>query len=108
MIEKNVPFAQGNTKLIERLLEDDNVGINHMILPKGEALPIHKANSHVYMIVVRGTISLKLDAQEEHVYEHGNIILIPHKTLMEVYNTHTEPAEIFVVKAPSPRHMLQD
>ena len=41
MIEKQYVFTQTNTKLIERVLEDDNAGINHMVLQKGDSLPEH-------------------------------------------------------------------
>ena len=105
MIEKKVPFTLGDGKTIERLLEDDNVGINHMILPQGESLPIHDSNSNVYMTIVRGSITLKLNEQEPHTYEKGNIVVIPFRTRMHVYNENEPVAEIFVIKAPSPRHM---
>ena len=34
MIEKQYVFTQTNTKLIERVLKDDNAGINHMVLQR--------------------------------------------------------------------------
>ncbi|HOJ11619.1 MAG TPA: cupin domain-containing protein [Clostridiales bacterium] len=103
MIEKQYKFIKTDTKLIERVLEDDNAGINHMVLPKGDALPEHFSNSHVYMIVVRGNITLRLDEQETHEYPAGSIINIPYNTKMNVSNQHDEVLEFFVVKAPSPR-----
>ena len=36
MVEKNYPFTLTNKKCIERILADDNVAINHMVLPKGK------------------------------------------------------------------------
>ncbi len=107
MIEKLYVFNHSETKLIERVLEDDNVGINHMVLLQGEALPEHYSNSHVYMIVVRGTVSLQLDDQERHDYPAGSIVNIPFKTKMNVSNQNSTTLEFFVVKAPSPRTMQQ-
>jgi quercetin dioxygenase-like cupin family protein len=103
MIEKKFLFQQADNKLIERVVDDNNVNINHMILPKGDALPEHYSNSNVYMIVVGGNITLKLDDQEEHVYPSGSILNIPYKTKMNVFNQHDEILEFFVVKAPSPK-----
>ncbi|NLJ33458.1 MAG: hypothetical protein GX349_02555 [Firmicutes bacterium] len=105
MVEKNYPFTLTNKKCIERILADDNVAINHMVLPKGEGLPEHYSDSHVYMIVVRGQITLKLNEEEANSHPAGSILNIPYKTKMNVYNAGEEVTELFVVKAPSPKTM---
>ena len=103
MIENIFKFTKDNKKTIERIIEDDYIGLNHMILPKGDALPVHNANSNVYMLVVKGIISLKLDDQEQHDYSEGHILNIPHMTKMSVFNENDDLAEIFVVKSTSPK-----
>ena len=108
MLEKIYQFKQINEKLVEKLVDDENVNINHMVLPKGEKLPEHYSNSHVYMVVVRGTVSLVLDEQEENLYPAGSIVNIPFNTKMNVFNQNDEVLEFFVVKAPSPRTMKQE
>ena len=105
MIEKKFDFTKTENKHIERVLEDKRVGINHMVLPKGDSLPLHNANSNVYMIVVRGIISLILDDQEQNDYPSGSILVIPMGTKMNVFNCNDDVAEIFVVKSPSPSNM---
>ena len=107
MIEQKFDFTVSESKVIERVISDDNVDINHMILKKAEALPEHYSNSNVYMIVVRGSVSLCLNDQQEHKYPAGNIISIPYKTKMNVSNSLDELLEFFVVKAPSPKTMQQ-
>ncbi len=104
MVEKLYNFKLTDETLIERILEDDNVGINHMVLPKGAALPEHYSNSHVYMVVIRGQVTLQLDEQDEHYYPAGSIINIPYKTKMNVFNQDEDIVELFVIKAPSPKH----
>ena len=106
MIEKRFEFTLTDGKVIEKVVEDDNVGINHMVLRNGEALPVHNANSNVYMIVVRGEISLSLDDQDTHTWPAGSILCIPYKTKMHVFNAGDDPVELFVVKSPSPLHMV--
>jgi len=103
VIEKQFKFQQVNTKQIEKIIDDDHVNINHMVLTKGDALPEHYSNSNVYMIVTRGSITLRLDEQEEHTYPSGSILNIPYKKKMNISNQHDEILEFFVVKAPSPR-----
>ena len=105
MIETQFNYSLSNEKVIEKITEDDNLAINHMVLRKSEALPEHYSNSNVYMIVLRGQVTLRLDEQDERSYPAGSIINIPYKTKMNVYNQHDEVMEILVVKAPSPRHM---
>ena len=105
MVEKKYGYMVTDEKVIEKIIEDNNVGINHMILRKGEALPQHYSNSNVYMVVVRGTVSLEIDDEKENSYPKGSMLTIPYKTKMDVSNREDETLELFVIKAPSPRVM---
>lgn len=107
MVEKKFDYTISVDKTIEKIILDDNVNINHMLLPKGDRLPEHYSNSNVYMIVAKGTVSLQLNEQENHKYSVGSILNIPYKTLMNVVNNDDELVELFVVKAPAP-HMYQE
>jgi quercetin dioxygenase-like cupin family protein len=102
MLEKKYILTQSNKKVIEKVISDDFVHYNHMILPLGERLPEHYSNSNVYMFVVRGTLSIRLDDQEEHKYVKGSLLKIPNKVKMNVYNNDEEVLELTVVKAPAP------
>lgn len=105
MLEKLYTFAMTSEKTIEKIVDDENVNINHMILPRGEGLPQHYSNSNVYMVVTKGNITLQLDEQENQTYETGSIINIPFKTKMNVFNDTCDLTEIFVLKAPAPSTM---
>ncbi len=107
MIEKKFEYSCTDKKTIEKIILDDYVNINHMVLPKGEKLPEHYSNSNVYMIVVKGFLSINLDEQENHTYSVGSIINIPYNTKMNVHNLNEETLEFFVVKSPSP-HKYQE
>lgn len=102
-MEKVYGFKDSADKLVEKILDDDVVMINHMILNQGDALPQHDSNSNVYMIVIAGAITAQLAENPPKRYEKGNIINIPGKIKMNISNEETEQAEFFVVKAPSPR-----
>jgi hypothetical protein len=105
MVEKHYAYTITDDKLIERIIEDDHIAINHMVLRQSEALPLHNANSNVYMIVARGEVTLILDSEEAHAWPVGSILAIPYKTLMNVSNQAADVLELFVVKAPSPKTM---
>lgn len=107
MLEKQFKFNQSENKVIEHIIEDGNLGINHMILRFSEALPEHYSNSNVYMLVIRGTVTLQLNDEPASSYPAGSMLTIPFKTKMNVGNDSSETLEIFVVKAPSPRNMPQ-
>ena len=104
MLEKIYDFSKEDTKNIEKLIDDDHLLLNHMILPKNTGLPEHYSNSNVYMIVVRGILSLQLEDQELQHYENGHIINIPYNTKMNVNNFNDEVLEFFVVKSPNPKN----
>lgn len=104
MLEKNYNYSLEDVKNIERIVDDDNVNINHMVLPKGERLPEHFSNSNVYMIIVNGIMTIQLNDQEPHKYKKGDIISIPYKIKMNVINTDENVLEFFVVKSPNPKN----
>lgn len=106
MIEKTYNFKLTSEKLIERTVDDDNLAINHMVLNKGEALPEHFSNSNVYLIIVRGKMTIQLAEQEPHFYEAGVIVNVPFNIKMNISNQNPETLEFFVVKSPNPRFFV--
>lgn len=103
MLETRTPFTLGDAKTVEKLIDHDQLMVNHMIFPKDSGLPEHRSNSNVTMLVIRGTLSLGLEDQETHLYDAGSIVDIPYDVRMRVGNQHDGTLEIFVLKAPSPR-----
>ena len=90
-------------KVVEKVVDDENVVINHIVLPQGDSLPPHRGNSHVHMIVLRGTLTLKLGEAAPKSYPSGEIVPILFQTPMEVSNQDKEPVEFFVIKSPNPK-----
>lgn len=104
MLEKIYKYQKSNEKIIERIVDDENVALNHMVLTKGTGLPEHYSNSNVYMIIISGEMTLKLDEQQPQKYQAGDIINIPYNKKMNVNNFDEEILEFFVVKAPNPKN----
>ena len=102
MIEQIYQMVQNDSHTIEKVIADENVHFNHMILGKSEGLPEHFSNSNVYMTVIRGLLSIGLDEQEIHEYPMGIVLKIPKGIKMNVKNLHDETLELIVVKAPAP------
>lgn len=102
MIEQAFQMAQNDSHTIEKVITDENVNFNHMILGKGEGLPEHFSNSNIYMAVLRGLLSIGLDKQELHEYPSGTVLKIPKGIKMDVKNLHENTLELIIVKAPAP------
>lgn len=102
MIEQNYQMVQNDSHTIEKVIADENVHFNHMILCKSEGLPEHFSNSNVYMTVIRGLLSIGLDEQEIHEYPMGTVLKIPKGIKMNVKNQHDEILELIVIKVPAP------
>ncbi|WP_273326023.1 cupin domain-containing protein [Vallitalea guaymasensis] len=102
MIEKIYKYSITDDKAVERVIMDDNINYIHMVFNKNDGLPEHFSNSNVYMTVLRGVLSIKLDEQEIHEYKKGDILQIPFKTKMKVTNLNEDVLELIVVKAPAP------
>ncbi len=104
MIEKVYNYSTSDEKTVEKLIMDDNVNYIHMVFNKGEGLPEHYSNSNVYMNVVRGTLTLKLNDQDSHRYSKGTLLEIPYNTKMNVKNSDNDVLELIVIKAPAPQN----
>ena len=102
-MEKLYTFNQSKEKLLEpKIVNEDVVVINHIILNKGDAVPTHNSDSNVFQIIVRGAITLRLEENTPKKYGHGSIISIPCGTKMGISNEGDEQLEFFVIKAPNP------
>ena len=91
--------------LMEKIVDDERVNINHIAVLPGQAVPTHVSNSWVHQIVVRGTLSLSLEGEPFNHHPAGSIVAVPFNKKMVIQNQGSEVLEFFVVKAPSPRDM---
>jgi len=106
MIENIYQFAQSDKTTVERVLVDENIHFLHFILNKNQNRPVHFTDASLYMVVVRGTLTLRLNEQDNHSYQAGTLLTIPIKTKMHIQNLNQETLEIYVIKAPSPQTPL--
>jgi quercetin dioxygenase-like cupin family protein len=104
MIEQIYNMTYSNDRLIEKVIQDENIHYNHMVLKKDEGLPEHFSNSVVYMTVLKGILSIALDEQDVNRYEAYSILKIPFNTKMNVKNLDEEVLELIVIKAPAPQN----
>ncbi len=105
MIETLYSFSRTGSAVMEKIVDDGNVAINHIVVGPGGSVPVHVTNSHVHQIVVRGTLSLSLEDGPWRDHPQGSIVAVPFNQKMSITNRGETPLEFFVVKAPNPRSM---
>ena len=105
MIETEYQYARTDASAMEKIVDDERVNINHIVVAPGEAVPTHVSNSYVYQVVVRGTLSLSLEDGPFNEHPVGSIVAVPFNLKMSIRNEGAETLEFFVVKAPNPRNM---
>jgi len=103
MIEQVFKIAGGDSKVVEKVIQDENVHYMHMIFNKNQGAPEHFSNSNVYMTVVRGKLSIILNEQDMHEYSASSVLKIPMDIKMNFKNLHDETLELIIVKAPAPK-----
>ncbi len=102
MQEKPYRYTRTDENEIEKLVTDDQVMVNHVVPAPSDRLAEHSSDSNISLVVVRGTLSIQLDDQPEHLY-HDSIVNVPFHTKLNLTNTRGNPTEFFIVKAPHPR-----
>ena len=104
MVEKLYHYTVTDENTIERIVDDEHVNLNHVVLAGKEALPEHFSNSNVYLAVIRGAMSGRFAEQEEKEFSAGSILHVPYNTKMNIRNRAETPVEFFIFKAPHPAH----
>jgi len=102
MIEKVYKYSTDDNKIVEKIILDDNLNYIHMVFNKDEGMPEHNSNSNVYITVLRGKLSLRLNDESINYYEKSNVVKIPKGIKMNIKNLDNEVLELIIVKAPAP------
>lgn len=100
-------YSLKTDKTFEKLVDDDRLIIDHIVLTKGDGLPDHLTNSNVYFIITKGEIVVKLENKDTRNYTAGEIISFPYRVQINIANEKDLHAELFMIKSPNPRH-IQD
>ncbi|MDD3947654.1 MAG: cupin domain-containing protein [Clostridia bacterium] len=100
-------YSQKSNKTFEKLVDDDHVVINHIVMPKGDGLPDHITNSNVYLLITKGELTVKFENKDVRAYSAGQLVHIPFRVQMNMSNNADLPAEFFVLKTPNPRYIQE-
>lgn len=98
---KEIPYLDeriGRRKLVE----EDYLLVMQAALKPGQAVPDHRADSHVHLLVVEGEITVGLDGKETRATP-GEIVAVAPGTEMKIVNRSDQNASFLIIKTPHPR-----
>lgn len=95
---KTFPYTQGQTDLFENIVSLEDLQLNHVLIPEGKVFPAHPTDAEVYILLLKGTLSIAIDGEKAVKYPCGQVIHIPLGTLSELGNLDEEQVEAFIVK----------
>lgn len=98
MIEKLYKYSLTDKDLFENVISDDNLKLNHVIIESGKVFPRHKTDAQVYIIILKGELSIEIGDQEGKRFGVGDVINIPFDIETTLGNKGNEITEVFVVK----------
>lgn len=108
MIETLYSYSVTDEKTVEIFLNDDNCTMGHVILKPGDELPAHSTDSNVYLLVVRGELTVSLDQVESKTFGRGAVVNLPFGILLGMKNSSEEVMELFAFKSPNPSKYPRD
>ncbi len=87
-----------------KLVEEDYLLLMQAALKPGQAVPLHRADSNVHILVLEGELSIGLDGVETRA-ARGDIVPSSPGTEMNIVNRSEANASFLIVKTPHPRKL---
>lgn len=97
---KEVPYRQEKMGYRE-LASNQHLQLMQIALEAGQAVPDHKANSNVHLLVLEGAIEVELAGHEQQARQ-GCLVPVALGTQMRIRNATKERATFLVIKTPHP------
>ena len=91
-------FSMGDELAMQRLVKDDRLMINRLVVPSESEVPAHTPESSAYFIVTDGMLSLALNGEPEQEYPTGTIVSIAAGSMLAIANRQDSVMRMFVIK----------
>lgn len=73
--------------------------MNQITLQESEIMPENSTLHDIDLRVAFGKVGLKLNDEEEYIYDSGSVINIQAKTKINLSNQHQEESTVFLVRS---------
>ncbi len=97
-MEKVYNYTITDREIMENIFKDENILMNHVVVPSGKVFPKHPTDATVYALIVRGRLSIAIENNELKTFNAGQLVNIPKGLITELGNRGEETLELFVVK----------
>lgn len=87
-----------------KLVEEDYLLLLQAALKPGQAVPVHRADSNVRILVVEGELSVTLNGVETRAVK-GDIVPSFPGTEMKIVNRSEANTSFLIIKTPHPRKL---
>jgi hypothetical protein len=94
MLEHAYQFTRTDAFVMEKIVHDERVNINHIVVAPNGAVPTLISNWHVHQIVAHGTLSLSL---EDGPFNHH-----PARSIVKARSGQSQGAPYPAVQKPGP------
>ena len=87
---KVYPYTITDQEIFENVFKDEKLLMNHVIVPPGKVFPKHPTDAIVYILIVRGELSLAVENSEPETFKVGQLANIPKGVISELGNKSNE------------------
>ncbi len=98
MPEKIYTFSTDDVTAVERIVNNEDLRINHLSLAGGESVDPHATAEAAHFIVTQGVLSLRLNEGIEEQYPTGSLIAVKAGSMLAISNRHPMTMHLFVIK----------
>lgn len=98
MAAKLFNYSLEQKDLFENILKDENIMLNHVVIESGKFFPKHPTDAHVYIIIVKGELSVTLNDDTKNIYKKGDVVEVEKGIESELGNESDDFTEAFVIK----------
>ncbi|PKM94638.1 MAG: hypothetical protein CVU84_08965 [Firmicutes bacterium HGW-Firmicutes-1] len=97
-MEKVYNYTITNQEIFENVFKDDKVLMNHVVVPPGKVFPKHPTDAIVYVLIIRGELSITFENNETKIFKVGQVVNLSKGVNSELGNRGEDLLELFVVK----------
>ena len=97
-MEKVYPYTITEQEIFENIFTHKDILMNHVVVPSGQSFPRHPTDAVVYILIVRGELSMTLGDQDTRQYRAGQVVNVPKGVESILGNYGDDILEMFVVK----------
>lgn len=97
-MEKIYAYTQTEKEIFENVFKEDELLLNHVVVPPGKVFPKHPTDAQVYVLITKGELSLAVENSPVKVFGVGQVVHIPKHVDSELGNRGVTPLELFVIK----------